>query len=157
MNGCGTVFKITPAGTLTTLHRFDRTDGEMPYGEVVQATDGNFYGTTLNGGAYGGGTVFKITPSGHADDTAQLLCSRRPLLHRRQRAYRRAGASHQWASLRDNLRLYPSLSWHMVHEGTVAPSARYRRLSSQLVPCTQVGHISTACPIAIPNLLRASS
>jgi uncharacterized repeat protein (TIGR03803 family) len=72
---CGTVFKITPTGTLTTLHSFAGTDGEFPYAGLVQATNGDFYGTTLNGGANqdcldsfgaltGCGTVFKITPSG---------------------------------------------------------------------------------------------
>ena len=62
--GCGTIFKITPAGTLTTLHSFDYTDGEYPLGGgLVQATDGNFYGTTSEG-ANGYGTVFKITPTG---------------------------------------------------------------------------------------------
>ena len=66
----GTVFKITPAGTLTTLYSFcsktNCADGYIPYATLVQATDGNFYGTTTQGdGAYGnGGTVFKITPSG---------------------------------------------------------------------------------------------
>ena len=64
----GTVFKITPSGTLTTLHSFSSTDGN-PEAGLVQATDGNFYGTTEQGGtgncAGGGcGTVFKITPSG---------------------------------------------------------------------------------------------
>jgi uncharacterized repeat protein (TIGR03803 family) len=69
--GVGMVFKITPSGTLTTLHSFcsqlDCTDGEFPYAGLVQATDGNFYGTTGGGGAngYNGyGTVFKITPDG---------------------------------------------------------------------------------------------
>jgi uncharacterized repeat protein (TIGR03803 family) len=70
--GCGTVFKITPSGTLTTLHSFDYTDGSGP-NELVQASNGNFYGTTIYGGAddqanctdIGGcGTVFEITPSG---------------------------------------------------------------------------------------------
>jgi uncharacterized repeat protein (TIGR03803 family) len=60
---CGTVFKITPAGTLTTLHRFDGTDGSG-HAALLQATDGNFYGTTFGGGANDGGTVFKITPGG---------------------------------------------------------------------------------------------
>ncbi|HEV2380370.1 MAG TPA: choice-of-anchor tandem repeat GloVer-containing protein [Terriglobia bacterium] len=68
-NGCGTVFKITPAGILSTLHSFDGTDGEDPWAGLIQATDGNFYGTTWAGGAnscFGGGcgTVFKITPAG---------------------------------------------------------------------------------------------
>jgi uncharacterized repeat protein (TIGR03803 family) len=67
--GCGTVFRITPAGTLTTLHRFDRTDGAKPFTAMVQAADGDFYGTTAYGGRYnicehGCGTIFKITAAG---------------------------------------------------------------------------------------------
>src|ERR1700722_2112534 len=70
--GTGTIFKITPSGTLTTLYTFclqghPCPDGGNPYSALVQATDGNFYGTTLYGGVGGGdggGTVFKITPSG---------------------------------------------------------------------------------------------
>jgi uncharacterized repeat protein (TIGR03803 family) len=59
----GTVFKITPDGALTTLHSFDITDGARPYGTLIQAADGDFYGTTVFGGN-GYGTVFKITPEG---------------------------------------------------------------------------------------------
>jgi uncharacterized repeat protein (TIGR03803 family) len=72
--GCGTVFKVTPQGALTTLYRFcsqpNCIDGMMPWGGLVQATDGSFYGTTVSGGVqsencpYGCGTVFKITPGG---------------------------------------------------------------------------------------------
>jgi uncharacterized repeat protein (TIGR03803 family) len=64
---CGTVFKITPRGKLTTLHSFALTDGYKPYAGLVQGTDGNFYGTTIAGGANVGdyqGTIFKITASG---------------------------------------------------------------------------------------------
>ena len=61
---CGTVFKITPGGTLTTLHLFDSTDGGWPLSGVIQGTDGNFYGTTELGGANGTGTIFKMTPAG---------------------------------------------------------------------------------------------
>jgi uncharacterized repeat protein (TIGR03803 family) len=68
-NGCGTVFKLTPSGALTTLHSFDGTDGSGPYSGLIQGTDGNFYGTTYYGGANntcrdGCGTVFKITAKG---------------------------------------------------------------------------------------------
>jgi uncharacterized repeat protein (TIGR03803 family) len=67
-NGCGTVFKITPAGTLTTLYSFCSqsacADGGNPGTGLVQATNGELYGTTYVGGAYGSGTVFKITQSG---------------------------------------------------------------------------------------------
>jgi uncharacterized repeat protein (TIGR03803 family) len=62
--GYGTVFKITAAGKLTVLHTFEGTDGEEPEAALVQADNGNFYGTTFRGGAYGEGTVFEITPSG---------------------------------------------------------------------------------------------
>jgi uncharacterized repeat protein (TIGR03803 family) len=67
--GCGTVFKITPAGTLTTLYSFcsqaNCADGSRPYGGLVQGTDGNFYGTSEQGGnVFNSGTVFQITPAG---------------------------------------------------------------------------------------------
>ena len=65
-NGSGTVFKITPNGTLTTLYSFcsqsNCTDGAGP-NQLIQATNGDFYGTASSGGANGSGTIFKITPS----------------------------------------------------------------------------------------------
>ncbi|MGH9430135.1 MAG: choice-of-anchor tandem repeat GloVer-containing protein [Terriglobia bacterium] len=67
----GTVFRITPSGTLTTLYNFCSqggmacTDGVSPRGALIQGPDENFYGTTYAGGANGaGGTIFKMTPSG---------------------------------------------------------------------------------------------
>jgi uncharacterized repeat protein (TIGR03803 family) len=67
-NGGGTVFQITPEGTLTTLHNFctlaNCADGETPVAGLVQATDGNLYGTTELGGANGSGTIFQITTGG---------------------------------------------------------------------------------------------
>jgi uncharacterized repeat protein (TIGR03803 family) len=66
----GTVFRVTPQGDLTTLHMFcalaNCADGYEPNGSLVQAVDGNFYGTASNGGANGGrgDTVYKITPNG---------------------------------------------------------------------------------------------
>jgi uncharacterized repeat protein (TIGR03803 family) len=64
-NGCGTVFKITTKGLLTTVHNFDLANGFNPIAGLILATDGNFYGTTYGGGTGGGwGTVFKMTPSG---------------------------------------------------------------------------------------------
>lgn len=59
----GTVFKITPQGVLTTLHTFNRNDGAAPYGSLVQATDGSFYGTTELG-PDNASTIFKISPDG---------------------------------------------------------------------------------------------
>jgi uncharacterized repeat protein (TIGR03803 family) len=69
-DGGGTIFRITPAGSFKTLYRFKSVDGydypygADPYGELLQARDGNFYGTTYTGGANSHGTVFQITPSG---------------------------------------------------------------------------------------------
>jgi len=64
----GVIFKVTPAGVLTVLHNFCSvtgcTDGETPLGGLVQATDGNFYGTTEFGGKYGFGTIYQVTSSG---------------------------------------------------------------------------------------------
>jgi uncharacterized repeat protein (TIGR03803 family) len=64
----GTVFRITPQGKLTTLYSFCSqsgcTDGGDPYGGLVEGSDGNFYGTTYEGGANTDGTVFRITPQG---------------------------------------------------------------------------------------------
>ena len=67
---CGTVFKITPDGTLTTLHSFSQSDGAEPFAGLVQASDGNLYGTTWMGGSSSGcgrdgcGIIFKITMDG---------------------------------------------------------------------------------------------
>jgi len=64
-NGAGTVFKITTAGAETVLWSFGGSgDGAKPYGGLIQASDGNLYGTTYGGGANGAGTVFKITTTG---------------------------------------------------------------------------------------------
>jgi uncharacterized repeat protein (TIGR03803 family) len=70
---CGTFFKITPAGELTTLYSFcsqsNCADGQDPV-SLLQAPNGNFYGVTFLGGAnrgpegYGFGTIFEMTPSG---------------------------------------------------------------------------------------------
>jgi uncharacterized repeat protein (TIGR03803 family) len=59
--GNGTVFKITPSGTLTALHRFDPADGVRPQAGLVQDTNGKFYGTTPFGGANNYGTVFRLS------------------------------------------------------------------------------------------------
>jgi uncharacterized repeat protein (TIGR03803 family) len=67
-NNGGTFFQMTPRGAVTTLYNFcsqtNCADGSFPIGTVVQATNGNFYGTTINGGANNWGTVFEITPPG---------------------------------------------------------------------------------------------
>jgi len=64
-NDFGAVFKVTPAGALSTLYSFTGgNDGEYPYGGLTLGRDGNFYGTTFAGGSDSSGTIFKVTPSG---------------------------------------------------------------------------------------------
>lgn len=76
--GCGTVFRITRTGKLKTLHSFcsqaNCTDGAYPNNGLVQASDGNLYGTTTFGGSEGSGIVFAITPAGSIG-TLYTFCS----------------------------------------------------------------------------------
>lgn len=60
----GTVFMITPAGSLTILHSFVESDGRWPT-SLIQASDTSFYGATAYGGADdAAGTLFTMTSSG---------------------------------------------------------------------------------------------
>jgi len=63
-NGNGSIFQIDTNGTLTSLASFNYTNGgSLPFAGVVQTPDGNFFGTTYEGGTYGYGTVFQMSPS----------------------------------------------------------------------------------------------
>jgi len=62
--GNGSVFKVTAAGALITLHTFNGVDGTWPSCVVTADSTGNLYGTTLYGGAPGRGTIFKLAPGG---------------------------------------------------------------------------------------------
>ena len=74
----GTVFEITPAGQLSTLYSFcsqsNCSDGSNPYARLIQANDGNLYGTTQNGGTNSRGTVFELTLAGQLS-TLYSFCS----------------------------------------------------------------------------------
>jgi uncharacterized repeat protein (TIGR03803 family) len=65
-SGCGTVFKVTSGGVLTTLHSFGSSsaDGAAPLGGLGYGTDGNFYGAAEAGGTNNDGVLFNITPGG---------------------------------------------------------------------------------------------
>jgi uncharacterized repeat protein (TIGR03803 family) len=64
----GSIFEITLTGSFTNLYTFcslpNCVDGAYPQGSLIQAPNGNFYGTTGGGGAHSGGTLFELTPSG---------------------------------------------------------------------------------------------
>jgi uncharacterized repeat protein (TIGR03803 family) len=82
VSGCGRVYRVTPSGTLTPLHEFagSPSDGCQPFGPLVQASDGNFYGTTYYGGtsnncdAFGCGMVFKVT-TGRTETNLHNFCT----------------------------------------------------------------------------------
>jgi uncharacterized repeat protein (TIGR03803 family) len=64
-SGCGTVFRMTLGGELTTLHAFTGSpDGCRASGGLVQGWGGNYFGTTVAGGAHGQGTIFRLDPFG---------------------------------------------------------------------------------------------
>jgi uncharacterized repeat protein (TIGR03803 family) len=73
----GSIYKITAAGKFTPLHNFlgQPNDGANPGAGLLQASDGNFYGTTCNGGnSNNGGTVFRMTPNGNVT-TGKFHCA----------------------------------------------------------------------------------
>jgi uncharacterized repeat protein (TIGR03803 family) len=88
-DGMGTVFQVTTNGTLTTLASFNTTNGEEPNG-LALGNDGNFYGTTQQGGTNnvgngGEGTAFRLllvpvisvqpqNQTANAGATATFLC-----------------------------------------------------------------------------------
>lgn len=79
VNSLGYIYRVSPStGMLTHLHDFGFSDGATPRGKLIQASDGDLYGTTESGGAnqsdycYAGkgynesgcGTLFKISLQG---------------------------------------------------------------------------------------------
>ena len=72
-NYSGSVFRIAADGTFTNLYSFTGAgDGSNPFGGLLLAADGNFYGTTLNGGTYTDGTVFRIDRDGTVTTLAEF-------------------------------------------------------------------------------------
>jgi uncharacterized repeat protein (TIGR03803 family) len=75
----GNVFRVTPAGHFKKLYVFCKEnrscpDGHFPNG-MTQASDGNFYATTSEGGAYGDGTFFQMTPAGNLTTLYSFCCT----------------------------------------------------------------------------------
>lgn len=63
--GYGTIFKMTPDGTLTNIYTFTGLgDGGFIYAGLVQGSDGYLYGAAFSGGSLGYGTLFKVSTNG---------------------------------------------------------------------------------------------
>ena len=67
LGGCGVIFRITPTGTFDVLHSFIDAEIGSPGTALIQASDGNFYGTARAGLGTLFGTIFRMTPSGTFD------------------------------------------------------------------------------------------
>ncbi len=132
----GTVFKITPGGTLTTLYTFcsqpNCTDGKNP-NPLIQATNGELYGTTNEGGTYQAGTVFKITPGGVLS-TIYSFCAQEQLFVCVDGGYPLAGLVEA-----SNGNLYGTTAAGGAYDGgmifEITPSGTFSRIYSFL--CTQ--------------------
>jgi uncharacterized repeat protein (TIGR03803 family) len=63
----GTIFKVTPSGKLSVLHRFGQSadDAASPRSSLIRDAQGNWYGVTAFGGAFNQGAIFKVTPQGN--------------------------------------------------------------------------------------------
>jgi uncharacterized repeat protein (TIGR03803 family) len=112
-NGSGTVFKVTAGGKLTRLYSFcvveNCLDGSEPVAGLILATNGNFYGTTEQGGLEDAGTIFKITPAGKLTTLysfcAQYQCDDGG------RPCRGTGSSRQRKLLRDHTGQWSPRAW----------------------------------------------
>ncbi len=71
--GFGTIFRLAPTGTLTTVGQFDGYLGAYPSASLIQAADGNLYGTTLSGGLYNSGEIYRVGIGGPLQITGQPL------------------------------------------------------------------------------------
>ena len=97
--GSGTVFRMTTNGALTTLASFNYSlTGGYPYAALVQGADGNFYGTTTEGGTYSDGTVFRNGGQRRAQRLAFLQ------RHQWQQPVRRSRSRHGQLFLRHHVR-----------------------------------------------------
>ena len=58
------IYRLTVGGAITLLHTFEGATGARDNYTLMQAEDGNFYGTAIDTGPFGRGTAFKMTPAG---------------------------------------------------------------------------------------------
>jgi uncharacterized repeat protein (TIGR03803 family) len=133
--GAGEVFKITPEGILTVLHKFNGADGQSPHGGLTLAIDGNFYGTTASGGSSGYGTIFRITPGGKLTTLYNFY-----RWDGRQRPHPSTHSGPRWQLLRDNKRRRQRQWLHLQDQPVwrvhyTSHLRRHRRSGPSCSPC----------------------
>jgi uncharacterized repeat protein (TIGR03803 family) len=119
---CGTVFAIRSSGAITMLHSFSGPDGIAPQAALMQANDGNLYGTTSAGGAAwpsGGGTVFRMAPGGHLVTLASLPTSSGDPDHTRAPLVEGTDGNFYGAALTDGASICCGFLFKMMPEGTL--------------------------------------
>ena len=154
----GTVFEITPSGTLTTLHSFGGSDGDEPDAGLLMGSDGNFYGTTERGGADGLGTVFRMT-TGSTLTTIYSFPRRR----RWRISSRQLRAGHRRQSLQYRLRRWRLRRWKPVQDFARNQQLVTRAGGPGLAFETQENHSPTAsdfrfglnCRLSVSNPIGA--
>lgn len=62
--GCGTVFKVSPAGVFGLLHSFAGSDGSTPNGTLLKGAGGYYYGMTYEGGGSNSGAAYRLARNG---------------------------------------------------------------------------------------------
>ncbi len=75
-NGCGTIFRITPTGVITTLFSFEATVGQYPQGGLIEGADGQLYGTTYQDSGVANGTLFRMSPQGIFTNLHRFDCAK---------------------------------------------------------------------------------
>jgi uncharacterized repeat protein (TIGR03803 family) len=74
--GFSTVYKYTPAGVFSTIYQFDQAHGNLIVMPLIEAADGNLYGTAPQGGVNNCGTIFQLARSGEIGRTYSFRCDR---------------------------------------------------------------------------------
>ncbi len=64
VSGNGTIFRMTPAGEITTIAHLTDLDGRFPEAGLAVSSTNDLFGTTSEGGLNGHGTIFRVTTAG---------------------------------------------------------------------------------------------
>lgn len=74
-SGFGTIYKVTPSGTFTTIHSFSGPDGQQPIPGLVLGNSGSLYGAAIAGGSIGCGTIFQVNSAGTLTVLHNFTCT----------------------------------------------------------------------------------